>query len=239
MQIPTVNQSLASLLVPINAVLAPTGFALTLPKAIGGSAGTTQEGALDIGIDNSELGQKIVGPLISDVQPLRTVVINALTGANSTLGDANLYLEIVLGVLAGQGNLDIDLGGTYATTNDATYSDPFGTGLGTSTLFNPTTPDTTQPPSPFFGVAPSGAGPGAPIPTSGSTGRTATAPLRYVPLARTTACQSTTTGSCRSSSPTVVVIVLLAATGLLVLAEFTRQRLRKRSFAGIPDGPIA
>ena len=83
-----------------------------------------QETALSLGLDNSALGKELVSPYINTIQPVRTLLNTVLTKLDPTLGESDLVLEIVLSVLAGEGSLDIDLGGAYATTDGTAYVNP-------------------------------------------------------------------------------------------------------------------
>jgi hypothetical protein len=217
----------------VNKALATTGFHISLPTSVV-SNGVVQETPLTIGIDNSELGKELIAPEINPIQPIRTAVIDALLKAYPTLGTSDLVLEVVLGVLAGVGTLDLNLGGTYATTNDTAYANPLA---GSSTA-----PDITSVlPTALGGLGGSsddlGSGllggstlPSSSSPATASTpGSTGTAkPLKLKELASSVTCQSTGSGGCHSQESWVALGSLLALTVLLLGTELLRMRRRRR-----------
>jgi hypothetical protein len=218
----------------INAGLAETGLRLSLPTEQVGSDGSVQESALTIGLDKSALGKEVVSPFVPTLQPLRTLLNTTLVKIDPTLGESDLVLEIVLSILAGEGTLDIGLGGAYATTNGTAYGNPLDAStaaapLGTSTssaldgassapslpvpVFNPST-------TPPLITTPTTSAPAAPVgqPTKLSVRR----------LSSSSSCQSTSGGSCSTPRSTVVLIALVALTSVLLTFETLRMRRRKR-----------
>ncbi len=142
----------------INTALSPLGINIQWPSQSTLDDGTVQISPLVIGIDNNALGQQVIGANENSVQPVREALVNALLSANCNLADGILVGDIGLGVLAGGGNLNLDLGGASAMTNDLAAASPFGPGssslapgslssgssgssgsaLGTSSAFSPT-----------------------------------------------------------------------------------------------------
>lgn len=112
----------------INTALSPVGINIEWPSQTTLDDGTVQISPLVIGIDNNELGQQVIGANQNGVQPVREALVNALLSANCNLADAILVGDIGLGVLAGGGNLNVELGGASAMTNDHAASSPFGPG---------------------------------------------------------------------------------------------------------------
>jgi hypothetical protein len=235
--LPVTVSTLSSVFDAVNAALSSTGFHVSLPHETLGSDGTVQETPLSVGIDNSALGQKAVGPAVSTLQPLRNEIFDALSGVNATTGEVDLFAEIALGILAGQGNLDLDFGGTYATTSGATFTNPFGTSsAGPPTDAQSIVPasnsaTTTTNPTLSLGAVSSAGLPvtQSSIPSASNSDGKKTG-LAYKELGRTTLCQSSTVGSCHSGAPVPVVLILLLLTGSLIAAELLRQRRRRRSF---------
>ncbi len=236
--LPVAAESLSSVFSTINAAIATTGFHISPPQSKVASNGTVSETPLSIGLDNSALGMQAFGPVVSGVQPLRNVLFNELASIYPTTGDADLFVEIVLGILAGQGAVDINVGGTTASTSNVTYVDPFGASTGAS----------TEGPAPTSSFVPGTAGssiitaaggfasPG-PVTTTTSTpaGPTtkgaSTRRSGVIRLASSTSCRSTTVGGCRSSAAKPVALILVLGTAALALAEFLRQRRRRRNFS--------
>jgi hypothetical protein len=220
----------------INAGLAKTGLQLGLPTQVIGSDGSVQETSLSLGLDKSELGKQLVSPFINTVQPLRTVLNTILTKINPTLGESDLVLEIVLSVLAGEGSLDIDLGGAYATTNGTSYANPLTGSASSNSGANPQSgaaPSATNL-APLLSVAGASTNPSA----SGASGTgtttpssTPTGPPTKIALQRlgsSTSCQSTTVGGCQTPHSVVILISLGALTLGLLGIESLRMRRRKR-----------
>jgi hypothetical protein len=234
--LPVAAPSLASTFATVNAALATTGIHLTPPRQIVATNGGVTESSLSIGLDNSALGMQVLGPVISAVQPLRNVLFDDLATLSTTTGEVDLVAEIVLGILAGQGSLEVNLGGAYAATNGTTYADPFGSG-GASNIGG--VPDTSAGGATLHseGTTFSGVGSTFSSPAGARAGSTTStipahvssaAPVR---LTSSTSCQSTTVGGCTSESARTVALILVVGTALLALAEFARQRRKLRRLA--------
>ena len=225
----------------INSGLAQTGLRLGLPTQVIGSDGSVEETSLSIGLDKSALGKELVSPYINTIQPVRTLLTTVLTKIDPALGESDLVLEIVLSVLAGEGSLDIDLGGAYATTNGTSYTNPFaggsassGPGASTTPSLSSGTPTGTTNLSPLLGAAAADTGPtvnpGATPGTSGTPGTGAAGHPTKLSLQRVgaTTCQSTSVGSCQTPHSVVILIALGALTAVLLTVESLRMRRRKR-----------
>jgi len=124
----------------INTALTPVGINLQWPSQTTLDDGTVQISPLIIGIDNNELGQQVIGANQNSVQPVREALVNALLSANCNLADAILVSDVGVGVLAGGGNLNLELGGASAMTNALAASSPFGPG---SSALPPSTASTS------------------------------------------------------------------------------------------------
>jgi hypothetical protein len=244
--LPVSAPDLTSDFTTINAALAETGIHINPPREIVSNTGSVTESPLTIGLDNSALGLKVFSPVVSAIQPLRTVLFNELATLSTETGAADLAVEIVLGILAGQGSVDLDVGGSYASTNGTVYTDPFGS-AGSSASGNAGIgglgPAPSQPAGAGLNTAGGSfvGGTGSPaegasvvttttVPPAGSV-KSAT-PVR---LASSTSCQSTTVGGCSSSSAKTVAIILVAGTALLALAEYLRQRRKLRALGEAPS----
>lgn len=235
--IPTSGQTNPqTLLNIINTALSPIGFNIQWPAMSTLPDGTVQISPLTVGIDNNALGQEIIGSNLGSIQTLRTAIVNALVNANCNFATAFALGDIGIGVLAGGGNLNIQLGGASAETNDLAEQSPFGTGtLGAGTA--PATASTggnTGNTAPAAVAAPAGntgvgglstAGTAG---TAGSTGAgSGPAKESLGPISKSTACVSLGPSGGGCSSGNVAVPIGLASLGVLV-ALFTWDYLRQR-----------
>jgi hypothetical protein len=127
--VPVPPGAAGQVLATIDAALAPTGLAVTLPTTTVNSAdGTVTETPLEIGIDHSALGHEVVGPQLGTLEPLRNAIDNALLGLSCTFGTPLLLADIATGAVAGGGAIEIEIGGAQAGTTDEAAIDPFGAG---------------------------------------------------------------------------------------------------------------
>jgi hypothetical protein len=220
---------LSSVIDLINGVLAKTGLRVTLPNETFGSDGSVQESALSIGLDNSELGKELVSPYIPQLQPLRTLLNQTLVEIDPTLGESDLILEIALSILAGQGTLDLNLGGAYATTNGTAYGNSLEGAPASSALGATTLPDLLSGGLAGIDDLPSLAGT---LPTSPATTTTVPATgatkVALKELSSASSCRSTSVGGCRSPHSMVIIISLASLTLGLLGLESLRMRRRKR-----------
>ncbi len=112
----------------VNTALSPVGLNVQWPAQSTLPDGTVQISPLSVGIDNNVLGQEIIGSNLSQIQTVRTAIVNALLNANCNFATPLLVGDIGIGVLAGGGNLNVELGGASAETNDQAEVSPFGSG---------------------------------------------------------------------------------------------------------------
>ena len=236
--------SLDTAVARVNTVLAPSGLKLSLPSASVASDGVVQESPLSIGVYDSPLGQQALRPVTEAIQPVRTAIFDDLAKLNSTAGGTDLYVEVVLGILAGQGDVDLNLGGTYATTNGTTYTNPL-TSTQASALAAPAlgAPIATSPGTSGLEPSTATALPAAPalVPslspatTPASTGQPGPGtPVAAAPRAvtlRSTSCRSTVQGGCRPSDGVPVAVGVLVASMGLMAFELVRHQRRKRALA--------
>ncbi len=223
---------LSGVITLINGVLAQTGLRVTLPTQTIGSDGSVQESALSIGLDDSALGKELVSPFVPQLQPLRTLLNKTLVEVDPTLGESDLILEIALSVLAGQGTLDLNLGGAYATTNGTAYGNSLEGNGPTSTSGADTLPGVIggalagiEDLSPSLGTLSNSVATPTTVPTHPVTGPTN---IALKQLSSVSSCESTSVGSCRSPHSLVIIISLVALTLGLLGMESWRMRRRKR-----------
>jgi hypothetical protein len=226
----------------INTALAPVGINIQWPSQTTLDDGTVQISPLVIGIDNNELGQQVIGANQNGVQPVREALVNALLSANCNFATPILVGDIGVGVLAGGGNLNVDLGGASAMTNSLAAASPFGPG---SSALPPTSAlsggnagnsgaglgGALTAGSGFTGSsgtgsltqgAGAGSGGAAPSPSTGSGSKSALGPIQ-----KTSDCISLgpSGGACSTGNVAVPVGLLGLA---LVVGLFTWDYLRQR-----------
>jgi len=125
------TDTLAQLLGIVNTALEGTGLHASLPVVSTNSDGTEIISPLSVGIDQSALGQQVVGPLLGQTETVRDELDTLLEkDITCKTGTPLTVVDIILGALSGGGNLDLDLGGATATSNGTAYANPFGNSLG-------------------------------------------------------------------------------------------------------------
>jgi hypothetical protein len=207
--------------------------------------GTVQISPLTVGIDNNTLGQEIIGSNLSQIQTVRSALVNALLNASCQFAEPILIGDIGIGVLAGGGNLNLQLGGASAETNDLAETSPFGTGTLSSTpaaaptLASGNTGNTGLGVTSNTGNTGVGLGTAATAGTPGTTGTT-TPPAKESlgPITKTTACVSLGPSGGGCSTGNVAVPIGLAALALVVALfvwDYLRQRRRGR-LSGAVEG---
>jgi hypothetical protein len=173
---------LKAILDPLNAALAPTGFAISLPT-IEPRNGQANVSPLSIDIINSALGRQYLAPILADIRPIREPIADAfidlakqLVETNEEIPDASVAIlagDVALGIFSGSSQLHIEMGGVSSFTEGEAFDSPFGAvdfnppKLGTppKTVFTPGTAGTPDVP----GTAPTtvdGEFAAAPIPGS-------------------------------------------------------------------------
>jgi hypothetical protein len=235
LNIPINNDEASTVTTLINTALEPTGIQIDWPTASVLSDGTQVISPLTIGIDNSALGQQIVGSQLNTIQPVRNVLEQELLGiSNCTLQtdsqSALLIADVFLGVPSGGGDLNITIGGAKAVTGDPVASSPFGSvgsgDLGSdlgSTL--PTTPSSLP-----FTEGTTDSGTTLPTTTTPSTTPSGTK-IKLGPVSKSVSCHSIgpAGGGCVTPNSAVPVgIVGLVLLALLAGWDFVRQRRRAR-----------
>jgi hypothetical protein len=235
--IPITSDSISTITTLINTALEPGGFEIKWPTSFVQSDGTQVISPLTIGIDNSALGQEVLGSQLNTIQPIRNELVQDLLGINnctvqSDLNGLWLVFDLTTGIAAGGGELNLNVGGATAATNNTEVSDPFGgagsAGLG-SDLGSSALPDT--PTSLPFTSSTFGTG------SSGQTTSTSLVPsneeptdkMSLGPVSKSVSCHSIgpAGGGCGTSDVAVpVAIIWLVLLGLLAGSDFVRQRRR-------------
>jgi hypothetical protein len=141
--LPVGGSDMASVLGPLNAAIAQTGFALRPPKNESLS-GVAAMSPLSIEIINSPLGRQFLAPVLAGVQPIREPLADSLipilkaphdattTGSGCDaapsapdLSVAVLVTDLSLGILAGSADFHLELGGVNAYTEGQRFTNPF------------------------------------------------------------------------------------------------------------------
>jgi hypothetical protein len=227
----------------INTALSPVGLNVQWPAETTLQDGTVKITPLIIGIDNNTLGQEVIGTNLGQVQSVRSAIVNGLLGINCNFATPILVSDIGVGVLAGGGNLNVELGGASAMTNDLAEQSPFGSG---SLPSGPAASVGTT--SGNSGSA--GIGLGAVTGSSGvgglSTPATAGTPASAAsgsgkkeslgPITKTSACVSLGPSGGGCSGTNAAVPIGLASLGLVVALfvwDYLRQRRRDRLMGAV------
>ena len=233
----TLTKTITSVVQIINTALAAVGFEIEWPTATTASDGTVSISPLVVGIDNSALGQEVVGSQLGTLEPLRNKLQNELFALSCNYAGYVEIADILLGVPSGGGDLNFNLGGASAVTADQVAVSPFGSAGSTTSGIGITVGSSTSP-----STAPSSFNPGSigtsvlpsiPTTTPPTTTPSTTPPSQKVslgPISKSVACHSLgpAGGGCDTSD--VAVPVGLIAFGLLaVLAGWDYLRHRRRA----------
>lgn len=170
--LPLGGGDLESLLGPLNAAIAQTGFAIRPPKNESLS-GVAAMSPLAIEIVNSPLGRQFLAPVLAGVQPIREPLADALIPILKAPHDATatesgcdaapsvpdlsvgvLIADLALGIFAGSADLHMELGGVTAFTEGERFNNPFfnalkdapKVNLGVNTVVRPGLPGTAAVP---------------------------------------------------------------------------------------------
>ena len=126
--VPISTDSITTVLAIINTALSPIGFQIDWPAVTTLPDGTINISALKIGLDDSALGQELIGSNLYKAQTVRNVLQQELFDINCNTASAFTVSDVGVGILAGAGDLDVLLGGAHALTNDQGEASPFGSG---------------------------------------------------------------------------------------------------------------
>jgi hypothetical protein len=136
--LPVSADQLTTVFQVVNTALAGLGFHITMPTTTTLDDGQVNLSPLSIGIDNSALGQELIGANLSQLETVRQALDQALLGVTCKAGNATTIRDVAVGVLAGGGSLDLQLGGAQAVTTAPQFANPFGNNLGVFTPDNGT-----------------------------------------------------------------------------------------------------
>jgi hypothetical protein len=231
--VPVTNDDATTVLQIINTALSPVGLQIDWPVVTTASDGTVAVSPLIVGIDNNTLGQEVIGVNLGKVETVRSALVADLFNVSCETETPVLVSDIGIGILAGGGNLNVDLGGANAVTNDSTFVSPFGpSGLPTSStgpLDTSTLPSSDYIP-PTAGIpATSGIIGTTTLPTSSVSGSGQKVSLG--PTEKSESCRSIgpAGGGCNSSNVALPVgLIGLALLAALAAGDFARQRRRSR-----------
>jgi hypothetical protein len=199
--------------------------------------GTVQISPLTVGIDNNTLGQEVIGTQLGQTQTVRSALVNGLLGINCNFANAILVGDIGIGVLAGGGNLNVNLGGAKASTNDLAEQSPFGSGsLSGASASALSTSTGNSGAGGALGAFTGSSGVGG-LSTPGTAGTTGTSGSgsgtkeSLGPIMKTTACVSLgpSGGGCSGTNAAVPIgLISLGLVVALFVWDYLRQRRRDR-----------
>jgi hypothetical protein len=229
--VPISTDSITTVLAIINTALSPIGFQIDWPAVTTLPDGTINISALKIGLDDSALGQELIGSNLYKAQTVRNVLQQELFDINCNTASAFTVSDVGVGILAGAGDLDVLLGGAHALTNDQGEASPFGSGsLPSSGLSLGDTTLTTSPTSTFVPGTPAVPATTGSTSTSGSGG-SSSQKVALGAVEKTSSCQSlgSAGGGCSSRNWALPVgLIGLGLLGGLVAWDYIRQRRRRR-----------
>jgi hypothetical protein len=113
----------------LNTALAPTGLVIEAPR-FAGDGGVARVSPLSLRFTDSPMGQVVLAPLVTSLQPLRDPLVNALLAYSCDFGIAVTVADVATGVLTGTGGITFDFGGVTATTEGERYDNPLAGGFG-------------------------------------------------------------------------------------------------------------
>jgi hypothetical protein len=116
-------------LVALNTALAPSGLVIEAPHFVSDN-GVARVSPMSLRFADSALGQVLLAPLVTSLQPLRDPVVGGLLAVSCDFGIAVTVADVAAGILTGSGGLTFDFGGVTATTEGEEYDNPFAGGLG-------------------------------------------------------------------------------------------------------------
>jgi hypothetical protein len=205
----------------INAVLAPSGVTLTLPRVqhVTTPNDFVRVSPLTITLKDSPAGKATIGPGLNLTRVQREQLFDAIASVYCKAAAALLVGDISLSVLSGTGFLTIDIGGAEASSADLELVDPFGNvaAFGTGGTSDVAAPEAFAAGAGGTGAARSAATPGA---TVAGRPTAATGPLE-------TLCESLHPNRSPGCSKGMGVPIGIAGIGLTVAVgylDWRRQR---------------
>jgi hypothetical protein len=112
----------------LNTALAPTGLVIEAPR-FASDGGVARVSPLSLRFTDSPMGQVVLAPLVTSLQPLRDPLVNALLAYSCDFGIAVTVADVAAGVLTGTGGITFDFGGVTATTEGEQYDNPLAGGF--------------------------------------------------------------------------------------------------------------
>lgn len=124
-------------------LLRPLGVTLRLPAVIV-EDGRVRVTPMEFRIDDPPWGAQVIAPFLGNIQPLREVLNQQLLDEDCKNASTLLLLDVILGILAGSGAVEISAGGVDVFTADTDFSSPPLTDFPVDSV----TPAVTAPPAP-------------------------------------------------------------------------------------------
>jgi hypothetical protein len=107
----------------LESLLAPFGVKLRLPEVVIAD-GRVEVTPMQFAIDDMPWGAQVVAPFLGSIQPLREDFARQKLDEDCKNESSLLMLDVVLGVLAGSGSVEITAGGVEVFTADTDFSSP-------------------------------------------------------------------------------------------------------------------
>lgn len=104
-------------------LLRPFGVQLDLP-IVEQSDGRSRITPMSFRIENMPIGAEVIAPLLGQVRPFREQMERELLAEDCKNESALLLMDVLLGVLAGSGSVEIHAGGASASTAATDFSSP-------------------------------------------------------------------------------------------------------------------
>ncbi len=104
-------------------LLAPLGVQLNLPR-VEAADGRVKVTPMEFLVTDMPWGAQVVAPFLGQLQPLKEALTQQLLEEDCKNETALLLLDVVLGILAGSGSIEITAGGVEAWTADTDFSSP-------------------------------------------------------------------------------------------------------------------
>jgi hypothetical protein len=102
-------------------LLRPLGVSLRWPEVVvdGGRVKVTP---MEFRVDDPPWGAQVIAPFLGNIQPLREVLTRQLIEEDCKNASTILLLDVILGILAGNGAVEISAGGVDVFTADTDFS---------------------------------------------------------------------------------------------------------------------
>ncbi len=129
------NSDIHSVLDPINAAIASTGFGI-VPPVFSNEGGLAEVSPLAIQVINSKLGRQFLAPILGELQPVRAPITAQLIdifhqlneGSGDQIPDLTvgvLAADLTVGILSGSSQAHLEIGGVDAYTEAEKFANPF------------------------------------------------------------------------------------------------------------------